>query len=114
MEGEAEFDLSFIFFQEETMKESDFQAALILELKELFPGSLVIKADAGYIQGIPDLLILYKDRWAALECKVEHKASRQPNQSYYVRRMNEMSFCKFIYPENKTEVLYELQQALGF
>lgn len=92
------------------MLERDFQAGLIKELKVIFPGSIITKLDSGYIQGIPDLLILYKDKWAALECKKSARAKRQPNQEYYVGLMNEMSFSRFICPENKEEVLYELQQ----
>ena len=49
--------------------ERDFQAKLILELKDRFPGCMVMKLDSSYIQGIPDLLILYHDKWASLECK---------------------------------------------
>ena len=89
--------------------ESGFQDRLIDELHEMFPGCLVLKQDA--FQGIPDLLILYGDKWASLECKKNSRAEKQPNQEYYVGLMNEMSFSRFIFPENKEEVLYELQKA---
>lgn len=92
------------------MRESQFQAKLIKDLKKRFPGCIVMKSDAGYLQGIPDLLILYNDKWASLECKQSVSAKKQPNQEYYVDKMNEMSFSHFIYPENKEEVLSELQQ----
>jgi hypothetical protein len=91
--------------------ERDFQRELIKDLEKRFPGSIVTKLDSSHIQGIPDLLILYKDRWATLECKRNKKASRQPNQKQYVDKMNDMSFSRFIYPENREEVLGELQQA---
>lgn len=92
------------------MLESKFQANLVAELKRRFPGCIVTKNDANYIQGIPDILILYNNMWASLECKKSASAKKQPNQEYYVRRMNEMSFSRFICPENKEEVLNELQQ----
>ena len=92
--------------------ERDFQAKLIKELKVMFKGCIIVKNDPNYIQGIPDLLILYNDRWAALEVKKSEHAHHQPNQEYYVDLMNRMSFAAFIYPENKEEILYELQQAL--
>lgn len=92
--------------------ERDFQSKLIKELKVLFKGCVIIKNDPNYIQGIPDLLILYNDRWAALEVKNSRTAHHQPNQEYYVEMMNRMSFAAFIYPENKEDVLYELQQTL--
>lgn len=86
--------------------ESGFQDKLRKDLESMFPGCMIFKMDQ--IQGIPDLLILYKDKWASLECKKNSKATKQPNQEYYVGRMNEMSFSSFIYPENKEEVLSEL------
>lgn len=92
--------------------EREFQAALIKELKDLFPGCMVMKLDSSYIQGIPDLLILYNDQWATLECKRSSKSSKRPNQSYYIDKMNRMSFSRLISPENKSEVLYDLQQTL--
>ena len=93
------------------MLESNFQAKLIRELKDKFPGCIVLKNDPGYIQGIPDLLVLYKDKWASLECKQTARAKKQPNQQYYIGLMDKMSFARFISPENKEEVLYELHQA---
>ena len=92
--------------------ENKFQANLIKELRKTFRGCLVVKLDANYIQGIPDLLILYKDRWAALECKISKKASVRPNLKYYVDLLDNMSFARFIFPENKKEVLHELQRSL--
>lgn len=91
--------------------ESKFQANLIKELKEMFPGCIVMKNDPNYIQGIPDLIILYGDRWASLEVKRSRNASQQPNQEYYVELMNKMSFSRFIFPENKEEVLNEIQRS---
>lgn len=91
--------------------ESGFQDRLINKLKDLFPGCMVFKMDQ--IQGIPDLLVLYKNKWASLECKRSAGAKRQPNQEYYVGKMNEMSFSRFVSPENKEDVLYELQQVFA-
>jgi hypothetical protein len=94
------------------MKESKFQSKLIKKLKRMFPGCIVMKTDPKYIQGLPDLLILFEDKWAALECKKSSKAHHQPNQDYYIKLMNRMSFASFISPENEREVLDEIQRAL--
>lgn len=91
--------------------ERDFQAKLIKELKERFDGCMVLKNDSSYIQGIPDLLVLYNDRWCALELKRSLTASHRPNQEYYVGLMDEMSFARFVCPENKEDVLNELEHA---
>ena len=92
------------------MKESEFQADLIKELKVLFPGCYVLKNDSSHIQGFPDLTILFKNMWATLECKKSDSEKRQPNQEYYVGDLNRMSYSSFIYPENKEAVLNELQR----
>ena len=89
--------------------ESGFQDRLVKKLKDIFPGCMVFKMDQ--IQGIPDLLILYGKQWASLECKKTAKAKKQPNQEYYVGLMNNMSFSRFICPENEEEVLHDLQSA---
>ena len=91
-------------------KESMFQKNLKKELKEKYPGCIVTKLDSGDIQGIPDLLILYGRKWATLENKRDANADKQPNQDYYVDKMNNMSFSRFMYPEVKEQVLEELDE----
>ena len=93
------------------MLENRFKTKLIDDIEDMFPGCVVMHLDPNEIQGIPDLLILYKDRWAVLEGKKQKNSPHQSNQEYYVNALNEMSFARFIYPENKEEVLDELQQA---
>lgn len=91
-------------------RESAFQADLIRDLRDLFDGCIILKNDANYLQGVPDLLILFGDKWAALECKASMDARLQPNQAYYIVEMNAMSYASVICPENKENVLDELQQ----
>lgn len=95
------------------IKENKFQADIIRQLKQEFPGCVVLKNDANYLQGFPDLLLLYQNQWAALECKRESKAAHQPNQDYYIQKLDEMSYAKFIHPDNWKEVLNELHQTFG-
>lgn len=95
------------------MLESKFQANLIKKLKAEYPGCMVLKNDSSYLQGVPDLLVLYNDHWASLEVKKNANARHQPNQDYYVDKMDEMSFSRFIYPENEEEVLSDLKRAFN-
>ena len=94
--------------------ESKFQAELKKRIAERFPGAIVMKNDPNDIQGIPDLTVLYGNKWATLECKRNGKANKQPNQEYYVGKMNDMSFSRFIFPENEEEVLNELKHFFSF
>ena len=88
--------------------ESQFQAQLKKKLKNMFPGCIVLKNNPDDIQGFPDLTVLYKTHWATLECKINEHAHRQPNQEYYVNKTNQMSFSRFVYPENESKVLDDL------
>lgn len=94
------------------MRESQFQAQLIKKLNKMLPGIIILKNDPNYIQGIPDLILLYKNRWAALEVKRGATASVRPNQAHYVRTMYAMSYAAFVYPENESEILSEVQRSL--
>lgn len=89
--------------------ESDFQKELMDEIRSEYPGCVILKNDSSYIQGIPDWTILYKDKWAVLEAKKNKTAKKQPNQPYYVEKLNDMSYSRFVYPENKEEVLEGLR-----
>lgn len=95
------------------MNENIFQAFLIKEIKKRFKDAMVLKNDSSYIQGIPDLIVLYKDKWAALEVKKTIKAHHQPNQDFYISKMHKMSYAAFIAPENYEEVLDDLQRTFG-
>ena len=90
------------------MNENIFQSKLIKEIKARFPGCVVLKNDSSYMQGIPDLIVLYKNKWAMLEVKKSATAPHRPNQDYYVNKLNEMSFSRFVYPENKEAVLNDM------
>ena len=95
------------------MNENKFQAELIKGIKMRFPGSVVLKNDPTYIQGIPDLTILWNSKWAVLECKKSGRASKRPNQEYWIKRLGKMSYAAFIFPENKEKVLDELERSFG-
>lgn len=90
------------------MLENRFKTKLVNELNEMFPGCIILHMNPNEIQGISDLLILYKDKWAALEGKKSADEPARPNQPYYVDKLDHMSFAAFIYPENKDEVLDDL------
>ena len=93
------------------MKESKFQSNLIKEINRRIPDAIVIKLIETNIQGIPDLLIIWRDFWAFLEVKESRKAKHQPNQNYYIDTLNEIGFASFIFPENKEEVLNDMEQS---
>lgn len=93
------------------MTEAAFQSRLIRKLKRIFPGCVVLKNDANYLQGILDLTILWGPFWGMLEVKAEHDSRRRPNQDYYVELLDDMSFAAYIYPDNEEEVLVALQEA---
>jgi Holliday junction resolvase-like predicted endonuclease len=93
------------------MTENQYQAKVIRKLKKLFPGCVIVKTDSGYQQGSTDLILLFRQFWAALEVKASATSREQPNQRYFVKKLNGMSFAAFIYPENEAEVMSALQQA---
>lgn len=92
--------------------EGNFKAKLVKELKQKFPDCIILRNDPQQLQGIPDLLVLNGNRWAALETKAEPKSACRPNQPQMVSKMNGMSYAAFVNPKNKGEVLDDLQRTL--
>ena len=95
------------------MRETQYQVELIKRIRELLPGCVILKNDPKYVQGVPDILILYRKQWAMLEVKMGDLAHIQPNQEFYIETLNEMSFASFINPDTEEDVLNELQRAFG-
>lgn len=102
--------------------ESEFQRQLKAELEARYPGCYILKNDPTFITGIPDLTILYGEKWATLEVKrskkeaiasMENKQGKHPLQARRVNDLNAMSFSAYIYPENREEVLNELDRKFG-
>ena len=92
--------------------EREIQPRIIAGIKRRLPGVQIFKGDTRFQQGTPDLIVLYKDRWAMLEVKKSSTASRQPNQDYFIGLLNQMSYAALIHPDNEEDILNELQRTL--
>lgn len=92
------------------MKESNIQSDIIKRLKGM--GCVVIKYEqnATTLKGFPDIMFMKGPFWGALEVKTSKKAHKQPGQQDWIDKLNEMSYAKFIYPENKEEILNEIKE----
>lgn len=93
--------------------ETPYRRELVRRIMERFPGCEILNNDPqANFQGIPDLTVLLPGGgWAMLETKRGAKASKRPNQDYYVDLYDKIGFAAFIYPENEEEVLDALQQS---
>jgi len=93
--------------------ESEFQSKLVVDLGKLIPGCLVLLKPGYYVQGFPDLMVLYKNQWAALECKASASSVYQPNQEWWIGELDSMGFASMICPENRQEILDEVLRSFG-
>lgn len=98
------------------MVESEYQASLIKKIRKDLPGSIILKNNSAYLQGIPDLSIFYGARWGMLEVKIKEpvpgSSDFEPNQEWYIETIGKMYFCRCIFPKNEREVLRGLYKAL--
>jgi len=90
--------------------ESEFKSEFLGEVREMFPGCHIETNGTDFMQGIPDTTIYYGRFWAKLEFKRSKTASKRPNQDYYIDMFDEMSYARFVTPENKEDVLRGLEQ----
>ncbi len=95
------------------MAETKYQRELRGRLEAALPDCMIIRNDPKQLQGIPDLLVLYRSFWAALEVKDDASSPYQPNQEWYLAHMNDMSFASVIHPQNEEEVIHALQATFG-
>lgn len=94
------------------IKESDFQAKICKWLRA--KGCIVLKyqQNATTRAGTPDLIFLKDGFWGALEVKRSKNAPFRPGQKEMVKKMDEMSWARVIWPENEKEILKELGEIL--
>ena len=86
-----------------------FKTKLMHRLKDVFPGCRLTMNNPTCLQGIPDITILYRGRYADLEVKGYKNAPHRPNQDYYVEQtLKQGGFACFVYPENEEEVIQKL------
>jgi hypothetical protein len=92
-------------------KESEFKSKLYKEIRERFPGSEVLPNDANHLQGIPDATVYFPNgRYFMLEGKRSSTSSKRVNQDYYVDKSSLSNNAMFVNPDNKEEVLSELER----
>lgn len=96
-----------------TKLESVFQSNLIKEITERLPGSMVLVKPGYYVQGFPDLMVLYENQWACLEVKRSLNEPYQPNQEWWLGELDSMGFAAMICPENYKEILDEVFRSFG-
>lgn len=95
------------------VKESDFQAKVIKQLKAM--GLTVVKNQAGpgVPTGFPDITAFGEGIYFCLECKASARAKKQPRQDYWINKLNEWSYAAFIYPSNYDKVMSEIKYMIG-
>jgi hypothetical protein len=94
-------------------RESAYRLDLCKRIEKLLPDCVILRLPPDQYQGIPDLLILFEDKWASLEVKMAKDSDKQPNQDFYVELFNNMSFASFIYPDIEEQVLQDLVEKMG-
>lgn len=95
------------------MLESKFKTRLRNRIEKEFPGAIVMHTNPVERRGAPDLVVLYKDKWVALEGKQESKSSHRPLQDYRVEEWNKLSFARFVEPSNEQDVIDDMHAYLG-
>lgn len=90
--------------------ERDFRKKFKGRLLKIFPDAIITHLDPNDIQGIPDICMFWRDRYFMFETKRFTKASKRPNQQYYIDLFDDWSYARFVQPENMEEVLNELEQ----
>lgn len=62
--------------------------------------------------GVSDLFFCYEGFYGFLEVKRSKTAKRRPGQEAFVRKMDEWSYARVVWPENWPEIQKELKEML--
>lgn len=92
--------------------EAKVQKRLITYLKKRGCYVLKTKPQPGIPVGCLDVIFFYEGFWGAVECKASMKSPYQPLQLETLKKFNEWSWARAIYPENYDEIIAELDMIL--
>lgn len=93
------------------MIEGTYRSKLIKKLKVHFPGLIVLHNNPNQIKGIPDLTLLYHNRYAMLETKMAPNSSKRPNQDTWISYFERQgAFSAFVNASNEKEIINELRR----
>lgn len=95
------------------MSEASLQGTVVKYLKA--QGCYVIKTTPGpgVPVGCPDIIFFKDGFWGGLEVKASKTAPFQPLQKLTIEKLDKMSWCKAVYPENWKTIKLELEQILA-
>lgn len=94
------------------MTERKLQSEIIDFLKSR--GAYVMKNDASYRQGVPDLSFWHPDLSGFIEVKLNEKSHYQPLQKATIKKLQDMGiFCEVIHSENWDTWITRLDQWMG-
>ena len=93
------------------MSEATFRTKWLNKFKKLSPDIFIEFADPKRKNGIPDVIIFYKKKYARLETKRSKNASKRLHQQYYIDYFNSQGiYAAFLTPENQEEVYNALRR----
>lgn len=94
------------------MSEAVLQGKIVKYLKSM--GCYVIKTTPGpgVPVGCPDIIFLKDGFWGGLEVKASKTSRFQPLQKQTIELLDNMSWCKPVFPENWDAIKLELGELL--
>lgn len=92
--------------------ESNLQAKILKWLRSQGAFATKMQQNATTQAGIADVFFCKEGFYGFLEIKKSKTASRRPGQEAFIKRMDEWSFGRVVWPENWAEVQSELKEML--
>lgn len=93
-------------------KESEFEKEVVKYLKSKGCDVFKMRIAPGVAEGTPDRLFLKEGFWGFLEVKASKDAPFRPLQKEKIKKYNDWSYARAVYPENWEEVKAELEKIL--